>query len=58
MNLEFFRQLSEITYQTSRKIRQVGTEFFLADGQTVGRDKADSRFRNFVKAITTQKYTL
>ena len=60
LKLEFFRQIVEkCSYiKPHAKIRQVGTQFFLADGQTVGRHKADSRHRNFVKAIITHRYTV
>jgi hypothetical protein len=32
------------------KIRPVGAELYLADGQTVRHNEASSRFRNFAKA--------
>ena len=36
----------------------MGDELFHADRQTVGRDEANSRFRNFVTATTTHKYNV
>ena len=36
------------------KIRPVGAEFFLADGQTDRHDAANCRFRNFAEAPKTE----
>jgi hypothetical protein len=46
MKPEFSRQIFEKTAQISSfiKMRPVGAELFHADGQTDGRNKANSRF--------------
>jgi len=49
MKLEFSRQISEEQTPDFIKIRPVGAELFLADGQT-GMTKLIAAFRNFVNA--------